>query len=234
MSNSNSMEELNKILGTLAKHVKLIISMTIITVIVVAIGVFYVVKPKYQATSEIIVNQKLERDAQASELQQVQSTDLQLVNTYKSILKSQTISNAVKGKVGAKTFNSSDTDVDTDTSSQVINISVTSTSPESAAKIANLTAYTFKNKIKSIMNVNNVSVISKAKANNTPVSPKKGLSLLIGLVLGVIIGAFAAIFKESNDKKVDDTDFIVNELGLVDLGEVSDINMKNIKKQTKK
>lgn len=233
-SENNSLEELNKIFIVLIKHIKTIIITTFLTVMIFGIAVVAVIKPKYQSTAEIIVNQRLDKDADVTLQQQVQSTDLQLVNTYKSILNSQTIASAVKDKVGKTAYNQSTLDVQTDVSSQVISINVTSHNDNEAAEIANTTASVFKQKIKKIMNVNNVSIISKARVNNKAVFPKKTLSLLLGFVVGIVLGSFLALLKEYNDKTITTVDYITDNLGLVDLGTISDIDMKNIKKNLKK
>lgn len=231
--NSNSLEELSKILKILLKHIKLIILTTLITVVVFAVAVIFIIQPKYQSTAEIIVNQKLSKSDQYTELQQAQSTDLQLVNTYKSILTSQSISNSVKKEIGAKPYNQSKLNVDTDPSSQVISLDVTSGNAKLAANIANITANVFKQKIKKIMNINNVSIISPARVENKPVSPKKTLSILAGIVVGIILGVFLALFKEFNARTIDDVDYITNDLGLTSLGTIDDINTKQIKKSLK-
>lgn len=231
--NSNSLEELSKILKILLKHIKLIIVTTLFTTIVFAVAVIFVIQPKYQSTAEIIVNQKLSKADQYTELQQAQSTDLQLVNTYKSILTSQSISNSVKKEIGAKAYNQSKLNVDTDPSSQVISLDVTSGNDKLAAKVANTTANVFKQKIKKIMNINNVSIISPARVDNKPVSPKKALSILAGIFVGIILGIFLALFKEFNAKTIDNVDYITNDLGLTSLGIIDDINIKQIKKSLK-
>lgn len=228
------LEELNNMIKLLSKHIKLVILSVIVTTLVMILGMDFVVKPKYQSTSEIIVNQKLGKNVQLSEQQQVQTVDLQLVNTYKSVLNSQMVSNAVKEKVGKEAYKGSTLDVSTDTSSQVISISVTSPSPKYAAKIANETAYVFKSKIKNIMNANNVSVISKASQNLNPVFPKKMLGIILGVFLGIILGGFLSLFKEINDNTVSDKEFIIEELSLVDLGTINDVNEKGINKKLKK
>ncbi|TMT01285.1 chain-length determining protein [Apilactobacillus kunkeei] len=230
----SSLEEISKTIRIFIKHLKLIITTTIIFTGIFTVAVLYVVKPKYQASSEIIVNQKLDKDAQVTEQQQVQTTDLQLVNTYKSVLNSQTVGDSVRKKVGNGNYKDSSLSVTTDTSSQVININVISHNAKNAARIANETAKVFKDKIKNIMNVNNVSIISKAHESNQAISPKKGLSVIIGFIVGIIVGMFLSLFKEHNDKTIQDRSFIENELGLVDLGVISDIDMKNIKKQIKR
>lgn len=231
---NNSLEELNKIFEMLLKHIKLIIFTTLITTLVAALAVFVIIHPKYQSTTEIIVSQKLDKDVQAAEQQQLQSTDLQLVNTYKSILNSQTIGNAVSRAIGSKEYKETELTVDTDATSQVISLNVTASSPSLAAKTANKTADIFKKKINKIMNVNNVSIISKATKDDKPVSPKKSLILLGGAILGIIVGSFFALIKEYNAKTIDDEEYITNDLGLADLGTISDIDIKKIKKDTKR
>lgn len=229
--NNSSLVDLNKDLKILCKNIKWIILTAIITTMIAAIAVFVVIKPKYQSTAEIIVNQKLNKDVQASEQQQIQATDLQLVNTYKSILNSETIGNAVKNSVGSAKYNQTSLSVNTDSTSQVISLDVTAKNPKLAAKVANKTAEIFKNKIKKIMNVNNVTIISKAQVNKIPVSPKKKLIILAGFFIGIIIGVMLALFGES--KTIDDKEYITNELRLLDLGTISDINVKNIRRQIK-
>jgi capsular polysaccharide biosynthesis protein len=231
---ANSLEELNKIFKMLCKHIKLIIITTIITLLISVIAAFGVMKPKYQSSTELIVNQKLGKNTQITEQQQIQSADLQLVNTYKTILTSQTVGNTLKNNIGTKNYNNSKLDVDTDPTSQVITLNVTAKSPKLAARIANLTANIFKKKVKSIMNINNVSVISKAQPNKKPVAPKKALIILAGIVIGIILGIFMALFKEYNAKIIDNQDYINDELGLTYLGTISDIDIKQIQKQIKR
>jgi capsular polysaccharide biosynthesis protein len=231
---NNSLEELNKFFAILYKHIRLIISITVVTVVIFAIAVFAIMKPKYQSSTELIVNQRLGKGAQVTEQQQIQATDLQLVNTYKTILTSQTVGNAVENKIGTRNYNSSKLDVNTDPTSQVITLRVTAKNPNLAAKIANNTAIIFKKKIKSIMNINNVSVISKAQPNKKPVSPKKTLILLSSIVIGIALGIFISLFKEYNAKMIDDKKFITDNLELTDLGTISDIDIKQIQKQIKR
>jgi capsular polysaccharide biosynthesis protein len=231
---NNSLVELGKIFEMLYKHIRLIVAMIVITVAIFAVAVFMVMKPKYQSSTELIVNQRLGKNAQITEQQQIQSTDLQLVNTYKTILTSQTVGNAVEKNIGTKNYNGSKLDVNTDPTSQVITLSVTAKNPNLAAKIANTTATIFKKKIKSIMNINNVSVISKAQPNKQPVAPKKTLIILGSIVLGAVLGVLMSLFKEYNAKVIDSKDYITGELGLTDLGTISDINVKQIQKQIKR
>lgn len=110
--------------------------------------------------------------------------------------------------------------------SQVFALSVESTDPQEAAVIANETASVFKSKIKSIMSVNNVTIVSKAVADNDKTSPKTTLITLAGLVLGFLAGIGYAFIKELTDTTVKDDDFLTETLGLTNLGHIASIRTK--------
>lgn len=228
----NALEELNKILSVLFKHIKLIIFVAIIGVVVSVLINTFAIKPQYQSTAEMIVNQKTDKNVQSDDQQSV-STELQFINTYKSILNSQTISDSVSSKVGANDYGQSKLSVSTDNNSQVIEVSVTANNPKVASRVANVTASTFKQKVTKILNVNNVSIISKAKPNNGPVSPDKKSNMLMGLLIGIVAGILLALLKEYNAKTIDSKEYITDELGLMDLGTIGDIDVTEIKKQGK-
>ena len=64
--------------------------------------------------------------------------------------------------------------------SQVFTVNVRDTDPIRARDIANEISKVFKEKIATIMSVSNVSVVSKAVADSTPVSPRLKLMAIIG------------------------------------------------------
>lgn len=112
--------------------------------------------------------------------------------------------------------------------SQVFALSVKSTSPEESAAIANQVAYVFKSKIKSMMSINNVTIVSKAIANNQKTSPKTKLITLVGLIFGILVGMGYAFIKELTDTTVKDDEFLTT-LGLTNLGHIATIKMRSTK-----
>lgn len=77
--------------------------------------------------------------------------------------------------------------VSTQQNSQVFTVNVKDTNAIRARDIANEVAKVFEKKIATIMSISNVSVVSKATANWTPVSPRLNMIALIGLVVGVMV-----------------------------------------------
>ena len=78
-----------------------------------------------------------------------------------------------------------------------------------------------------MMKIDNVTVVNKATVNLTPVSPNKKLNVLIGLLLGSLIGICISLIKELLDTTVKDSNFLREELGLINLGFIYHINNGN-------
>lgn len=108
--------------------------------------------------------------------------------------------------------------------SQVFALAVKTDDPDKSAAIANAVAKEFKSKIKDIMEVNNVTIVSKAVANNHKTSPKTIMFLAAGVILGFILSVGYALLVELTNTSVRDDEFL-QELGLANLGQVNRINM---------
>ena len=116
--------------------------------------------------------------------------------------------------------------VTTQQQSQVFTISAKSNDPEKSQAIANAVAQTFKNKIKSIMNVNNVTIVSPA-SRGAKTFPKTSLFTFAGIILGLIISVALIVLRDSFNTTVRDDDYLTKELGLTNLGHVSHSHLSN-------
>ena len=116
--------------------------------------------------------------------------------------------------------------VATQQQSQVFTISAKSNDPDKARAIANAVAQAFKRNIKSIMNVNNVTIVSPASLG-AKTFPKTSLFTLAGIILGLIIGMALIILRDSFNTTVRDNDYLTKELGLTNLGHVSHFHLSN-------
>lgn len=116
--------------------------------------------------------------------------------------------------------------VSTQQQSQVFTISAKSNDPDKARAIANAVAQTFKSKIKSIMNVNNVTIVSPA-SRGIKTFPRTTLFTLAGIILGLIISMALIILRDSFNTTVRDDDYLTKELGLTNLGHVSHFHLSN-------
>lgn len=127
------------------------------------------------------------------------------------------------------------------TNSQVFSVNVKTGDAKMSKDIANEIAAVFKDKVASIMAVSNVSIVSKATTNSTPVAPNVKLITLAGFVLGLFAGFAWGFIKEVTDRTVKDLEFLTDELKLTNLGvigyigkirDVKDVVAANEKKNT--
>lgn len=217
----------------LRKRLGMIIALSLFGLLVSFGLTFFVITPQYSATTQMLVNQT---EANQTIQQADINRNLQLINTYKDIIKGPVILDDVREELGLDlTHNelSNKVQVVSDAASQVFSLKVTDTTPYQAAEIANKTAEVFQKNLDQIMNVDNVTVISVAIPDTNPVSPNKTLNLAIGLLLGLMTGVGLAFVLEFLDTTVKDTNFVTDVVGWSNLGSISVMSKEELMLEAK-
>lgn len=192
--------------------------------IVSAIISFFFMTPIYQSSTQILVNQKKQEGA-AIQLGEIQS-NIQLTNTYKVIIKSPVILDRVNEKLNLNMTAQALTkkiNIANEKDSQVISVTAEDKDPKLARDIANATADVFKDEVAKIMNVDNVTVLSKAEVaeNQSPIKPRPMLNVAIAFVVGLMASVGLAFLLEYLDNTVKKEEDVENLLGLPVLGIVA-------------
>ncbi|HGH7179070.1 TPA: YveK family protein [Bacillus luti] len=215
---------LKELFYILKKRVAMILVIAFGAAIVSAIISFFFMTPIYQSSTQILVNQKKQEGAmfQAGEIQ----TNIQLTNTYKVIIKSPVILEQVNEKLNLNMTAQALTgkiNVANEKDSQVISVTAEDKDPKLARDIANATADVFKNEVAKIMNVDNVTVLSKAEVgeNQSPIKPRPMLNVVIAFVVGLMASVGLAFLLEYLDNTVKKEEDVENLLGLPVLGIVA-------------
>lgn len=216
-------------------HVRMIILWTI-ALGVIAWGVAeFVIPAQYTATTQLLVNQRTSNDNNGQAYTN-QQADIQMINTYKDIITNQVILKEAskqlanpRGSQRAYSLSVSklkdSLSVTTQTNSQVFSLSAKAGNPTEAKVIANTVAKVFKKQIRSMMNVNNVTIVSEATTPTSQSFPNKKLFALAGAVLGFIISFAYVLIRDLTDTTVRSNEFMTEELGLTNLGQIGDIYM---------
>ncbi|ONG71003.1 capsular biosynthesis protein [Bacillus cereus] len=227
---------LKELFHILKKRLAMILTVTFGLAIISAIISFFFMTPIYQSSTQILVNQKKQDGTmiQAGEIQ----TNIQLTNTYKVIIKSPVILDQVNEKLNLNMTAQALTgkvNVANEKDSQVISVTAEDKDPKLARDIANATADVFKGEVAKIMNVDNVTVLSKAEVaeNQSPIKPRPMLNVAIAFVVGLIAAVGLAFLLEYLDNTVKKEEDVENLLGLPVLGIVArmDEETTNVKSQ---
>ena len=226
--------QLKEVLRMLRKRVGLILILTALAVIAAGVMSYFVMPPIYQASTQLLVN-KTQSEQPLYSPGEVQ-TNLQLINSYNVIMKSPAILDQVIDELGidltVAELNEKMT-VSSEEDSQVVNLTVQDTNPQMAADIANETAEVFREKIFTLMNIDNVNILSKAKVeeNPAPIKPKPLLNMALALVVGLMLGIGIAFLLEYLDNTIKSEQDIERLLQVPVLGAVAAFDHTNKKKE---
>ncbi|ACB62086.1 lipopolysaccharide biosynthesis protein [Exiguobacterium sibiricum 255-15] len=224
----NETISLQELFSTLRKSLWRILALTIVAALISFAVSTFLIKPTYQAGTQILVTPK-KQENDVIDASQVQSS-VTLVNTYRVIIKSP----AILEKVQAEVKNAPDSisalnnmiTVESEQNSQVINVSVQNTDAALASNVANSVAKVFSDDITDLMNVDNVKVLSVSGIPTTPVSPNILLNTAIAAVVGFLLGVGLAFLREVLDRRIRTEEQVHQILDLPVLGSIPDIESK--------
>ncbi|AID02731.1 Wzz/FepE/Etk N-terminal domain-containing protein [Staphylococcus xylosus] len=212
--------DLIKIWRIIKRNFNLIIILPIVGLIIGLLCSLILVQPMFQASTQVIVNEK-ESDS-AMQAQQVQS-NIQLVNTYAEIATSprmlEEVSKELDNKYSAKEL-SSMISATSETESQILNIAVESANKNDSEKIANVFSEVFSDETPKIMNIDNVSILSKADDTATQTEPKMLVNALLGIVIGLMVAAVVIVLREIFDTRIKNEQDVQDELDIPVLGSI--------------
>jgi len=224
---------LKEIFEVIKKRLLLIIACVVGAALIAAVASFFILTPTYESSSQFIVNQgEQTQDAQFSS--EDIRTNVEIINTYNVIIKSNAILDDVSASLN-EIYSADELkdkiQVTSEENSQVVTVTATDEKPSLAVDIANTTVETFQDKIPDIMNVDNVSVLTKAIMGDdpSPVAPKPMLNIAIAVVLGGMVGVGIAFLLAYLDNTITTEDDIEKQLELPLLGVISHINPEDIR-----
>ncbi|MGP4106005.1 YveK family protein [Virgibacillus sp. L01] len=224
---------LKEIMEVIKKRMLLIVSLVVGAALISAIVTFFMLTPNYEASTQFIVNQEQQDPAAQYNVNDIR-TNLELINTYNVIIKSPAILEDVVSDLDLSISSGQlqqKITVSSAENSQVVTVVATDPDPNLAADLANTTVNVFREKIPSIMNVDNVSVLSPAEVgpNPSPVSPKPLLNIGIAILLGAMVGVGIAFLLEYLDNTIKSEIDIDNKLGVPVLGVISHMDEKDVR-----
>src|SRR5699024_6439750 len=209
---------LKEIFEVIKKRLLLIIACVVGAALIAAVASFFILTPTYESSSQFIVNQgEQNQDAQFS-TDDIR-TNVEIINTYNVIIKSNAILDDVSESLN-EIYSADDLkdkiQVSSEENSQVVTVTATDEKPSLAVDIANTTVETFQDKIPDIMNVDNVSVVTKAFMGDVPstVAPKRMFVIVIAVVLGGMVSVGISFLRAYLGNTITTEDDIEKQLGL--------------------
>lgn len=212
-NNGETVIDLFELLGALVKKIWIVVILTVVGAILAFAYTLLLVTPMYKSSALLYVNNSdfslgnTSFSLTTGDL----SASKSLVETYSVILKSRTVINQVielsgenytydqmKGMVEASSVNNT----------QIFSITVTSSNPQEAEKLANLFAEVLPNTIAEIVNGNSVKIVDYAVIAAKRSSPNYTKNTAIGAFIGLILSVAIVIISYLRDDIIHSEDYI--------------------------
>lgn len=230
--NNNEFEQeteitLNQLLYVFLNNVKSIAIITIIAAVAIFLVSSFLITPQYTSTIQMYVNNKSVEDSNT-----ITSGDVtvaqQLVGTYLAIIKSDNVLNEVIESAGVQQKYNANQLRNMITAASVNNtevfyVTIKGENAKECSILANKIADITPEKIPKIISGSYVTVIDRAKTNNTPVSPNIKLNTLIGALIGFMIAYLYQLIRELTDTKIKTEDDITAITDIPLIGSLSEI-----------
>ena len=168
----------------------------LITLIFMLLGVIYTigfVTPKYTSSTTLLLATS---GNSSDKTNTITTTDVtlnsKLVSTYSALVQSKSVLRQVISNLGININESelkNNITVTQEKDTEIIKISVTNANPNTAEKLANEVAKVFTEKIQEIYKINNVQIVDKAEAENTPSNINHSKDIMIFTFIGLVIAA---------------------------------------------
>lgn len=212
------------IIHALKKRWQMIVGIALIATILSTVVSFFLIKPKYEASTKLFVGKE---SSDSNKESSYNSSDVlmyqNLLKTYVDVIKTDDlIGNAISEKnisASAEAIKVGLT-VEAVASTQILKISYTSTDKNETKEVVDAVATQFIKTSKELIGNANVKVVESVTLPQAPISPNKKMNIAIAALLGLMVGVGLALLLEFMDNTFKDKEQAENVLGLPVLGSI--------------
>lgn len=211
------------IVDALKKRWQLIVSITLATTIIATVVSFFVINPKYEASTKVFIGKNISS---------TETYDNNDISMYQKMLKSY--ADVIKtNDLVERAFNSAGVElapkealesltVTPMTDTQIIVMTYRGEDKEECKAVIEAISNEFVKYSNTLYSNANVEIIQRVRLPENPVSPNKKLNVAIAFVVGLIIGAGLALVIAMLDSTFKDKDKLEETLGIPVLGVIPD------------
>jgi len=205
------------------KRWKMIVSITLMATLVAAIVSFFIIAPKYEASTKVFIGKEDTKDQNYnnSDIQMYQ----QLLKTYAGVI---TTNDLVEKAIDTANLNVTSEEVlnnltvTPSANTQILEIKYISTDRVLSRDLVDAVTTQFIKTSTELIPNGNVKIIESVKMPESPVSPNKKMNIAIAFLLGLMISVGLAFLLEFMDNTFKTKEQLEQILGIPVIGTIPD------------
>lgn len=216
--------DLLHILKEIKRKIVLVIVIMFLGAGIMGVYSFFVATPTYQSNANLLLNAPEEKENSGQALNDITMYQ-KLMTTYVEIAQSDIVKNEIAKDLGYNNFSEiskiiTAINVKNTPNSQLLDISVQGTDREIIQEYAQEYVKNFKELTSAKFKKDNLQIISDAKLQENPVSPKKTKNIALGALGGMVISLLMIIINFLSNDSIRSKEELVDLLDLPIIGNI--------------
>lgn len=199
--------DLQKILSAIVRRIWLVGIVSALCAVIMFLVTFFAISPKYEASAKFYVNNNSISvgNTSVSLTSGDLTTSRNLVDSYIVILNTrETLNDVIDYAEVNRSYESLEKMISAEAvdNTEIFNVTVTSTDPREAEKIANAIAYILPKRISTIIEGTSAKVVEAAVVPVKPSSPSYSKNTIVGFLLGFVVMVAIVALREIFDTTI--------------------------------
>lgn len=210
-----------------------IILITILLMIVGVVYSYFFITPLYKSSTSLVLAQSsatVEQSGQTAITQSDININAKLVSTYSELIKSKAVLRQVVQNLNmdeiTENIIKNNVSVEAVKNTELIQITVKNTDPNTAALIANEIAKVFSDKIVEIYNISNIYILDRAEPDENPANINHAKDILKFAFIGVVLAVAYVLILNMLDTTIKTEEDIEKSIGLLVLSSIPDYQVE--------
>lgn len=207
----------------LRRHLKFLFILPVLCAIVCGVVTLFLPN-EYTAQTSMYVLSRTAADQQQSTMYNDLAASQMITNDVATIAQSDRVKADVAQSMGLASLGDYNIKVESSTDTRVITLSVTGTSPQDAANVANAFVDHISQTAQSVMDVESVNVIDQAQAPRSPSGPNRPLYVIVAFLAGLFAAIAIIVIADMANTKVRNSEDVERLLDIPAVGRFPDVS----------
>ena len=190
-----------ELLSLLRRHLKFVILLPILCALAMAAYSFLLMPNTYTSSVSMYVLSRSGEEAGGPTNAEFTASQM-LTNDVAKLVNSGRVLTDTAAYLNLESLDQYQIDVASDTTTSVITLSVTSTSPESTAQVADALASITGSVAQEVMDVQSVSILTQAETPQAPSGPNRPMYIAVALLAGLFVAVAIVVLMDMLNTRI--------------------------------